>query len=54
MTAICHWIAADRTLKAIPQSDRAAPLAHAALAAWTAPSELANRLADSTPLSTAQ
>jgi hypothetical protein len=54
VTAICHWIAADRTLRGIPPSDRAAPLAHAALAAWTAPSELASRLAGSTPLSTSQ
>jgi hypothetical protein len=54
VTAICHWISADRTLRGIPPSDRAAPLAHAALAAWTAPSELANRLAGSTPLSTSQ
>jgi hypothetical protein len=54
VTAICHWISADRTLRGIPPSDRAAPLAHAALAAWTAPSELASRLARSTLLSTSQ
>ncbi len=52
--AICHWISADRTLRRIPSSDRAAPLAHAALAAWTAPRELATRLAGSTPLSSSQ
>lgn len=54
VTAICHWISADQTLRAIPPADRAAPLAHAALAAWTAPSELANRMAGSAPLSAAQ
>ena len=34
VTAICHWISADRTLRGIPPADRAAPLAAAALAAW--------------------
>jgi hypothetical protein len=54
VTAICHWISAEQTLRGIPRSDRAAPLAHAALAAWTAPSELAGRLASSAPLSSSQ
>ena len=45
VAAICHWISADRTLRGIPQADRAAPLAQAALAAWAAPEELSIRLA---------
>lgn len=54
VSAVCHWISAEQTLRAIPPADRAASLAHAALAAWTAPSELASRLANSTPLSASQ
>lgn len=54
VTAICHWIAADRILRAIPPADRAAPLAEAALAAWTAPGDLAEQLAVSPPLSAEQ
>lgn len=53
VTAICHWISADRTLRAIPAADRAFPLAQASLAAWAAPGELAERLAASAPLSPA-
>lgn len=51
VTAICQWIAADRTLRGIPEADRAAPLAQAALAAWAAPGELASRLAAGPTLS---
>ena len=54
VTAICHWIAADRTLRSIPENHRAAPLAQSALAAWSAPGELASRLAASVPLSATQ
>ena len=52
VAAICHWISADRTLRRIPPADRAAPLAAAALAAWAAPGELADRLAATEQLST--
>lgn len=54
VTAICHWISADRILRAIPPADRAAQLAEAALAAWAAPGELAQRLAASPPLNAEQ
>ena len=54
VTAICHWIAADRTLRSVPAADRAAPLASAALAAWAAPGELAHRLASTPALSPTQ
>ena len=54
VAAVCHWISADRTLRGIPQADRAAPLAQAALAAWAAPEELSIRLAASPPLSPRQ
>lgn len=54
VTAICHWISADRILRAIPHADQAAPLAEAALAAWAAPGGLAQRLAASPPLNAEQ
>ncbi len=53
VTAICRWISAERTLRRVPPFDRSYPLAQAALAAWSEPSELATRLTASDPLSAA-
>lgn len=53
VTAICRWISAERTLRGVPPYDRAYPLAQAALAAWSEPSELAKRLTAADPLNAA-
>ena len=53
VAAICHWIAADATLRRIHDYDRAAPLARAALAAWANPTDVTAHLAASAPISEA-
>lgn len=53
VVGICHWIVADRILRAVPAHDRAARLAAAALGSWSSPQRVAEAVAASPPLEAA-